>query len=63
MFKRGNGTLVKSVPITESNRKERSMAKTRIIRRDAGNGQFVTPAKVKSNPKTTVTEHRPVKKK
>lgn len=39
------------------------MAKTRIVRRDAGNGQFVTPAKVKSHPKTTVTEHRPAKKK
>lgn len=39
------------------------MAKTQTIRRDAGTGRFVTPAKVKSHPKTTVTEHRPRKPK
>lgn len=39
------------------------MAKSVTIRRDAGTGRFVTPAKVKSNPKTTVTERRPIKKK
>ena len=39
------------------------MAKSVTINRDAGTGRFVTPSKVKSNPKTTVTEHRPAKKK
>lgn len=39
------------------------MAKSVTVRRDAGTGRFVTPAKVKSHPKTTVTEHRPAKKK
>ena len=29
---------------------------TKKIHRDAGTGQFVTPAEVKKHPKTTVTE-------
>ncbi len=36
--------------------------KTVIVRRNAVDGKFVSPAYVKNNPRTTETEHRPKKK-
>ena len=37
--------------------------KTIIVRRNAVDGRFVSPTYVKQHPRTTETEHRPVKKK
>jgi hypothetical protein len=37
--------------------------KERIIHRDAVTGRIVTPEYVKKHPRTTETEHRPIKRK